>query len=154
MLLYGFRCPLYSDTNELHKTAVIKGAEQAKAEIGITNDPTKLKIDPTADLHQHYKNKSHKGYHGHPIEIHGLGHLVRNLTLNCIVVFYSICSAHRALTSIDLPKKFAKINVLLLYFLKTEQNEYNRILITGIHYRNFSDLALNLMFSVKVFKLH
>ncbi|KAI4471115.1 ubiquitin conjugating enzyme 7 interacting protein-related [Holotrichia oblita] len=56
-------CPLYSNTNELHRVQVTKGAEAAKAEMGIAEDPTKLKIDPTADLHQHYKKHNDK----HPV---------------------------------------------------------------------------------------
>ncbi|KAK5647902.1 hypothetical protein RI129_002794 [Pyrocoelia pectoralis] len=47
-------CPLYSDTNQLHKEAILRGAEEAKNEIGINNSK-KLKIDPTADIQQHYK---------------------------------------------------------------------------------------------------
>lgn len=58
-----FRCPLYSNTNELHRVQVTKGAEAAKAEMGIAEDPKKLKIDPTADLHQHYKKHNDK----HPV---------------------------------------------------------------------------------------
>ncbi|KAF2904450.1 hypothetical protein ILUMI_01731, partial [Ignelater luminosus] len=47
-------CPLYSDTNNLHEEAVLKGAEAAKKEIGVDKNPSKLKIDPTADVAQHY----------------------------------------------------------------------------------------------------
>lgn len=49
-----FRCPLYSDTNNLHEQAVLQGAEAAKKEIGVDKNPSKLKIDPTADVTQHY----------------------------------------------------------------------------------------------------
>ncbi|KAF5294533.1 hypothetical protein FQR65_LT10725 [Abscondita terminalis] len=37
-------CPLYSDTNELHKNAVLEGARKAKNEIGVTD--SQLKIRP------------------------------------------------------------------------------------------------------------
>ncbi|KAF2886030.1 hypothetical protein ILUMI_20143, partial [Ignelater luminosus] len=47
-------CPLFSDTNKLHQEAVLKGAEAAKKEIGVDKNPSKLKIDPTADVAQHY----------------------------------------------------------------------------------------------------
>ncbi|RZC39657.1 E3 ubiquitin-protein ligase RNF216-like, partial [Asbolus verrucosus] len=49
-------CPLYSDTVNLNKENVLKGAEVAKAEI----DKTKLKYDPTRDIHQHYKDRAKK----------------------------------------------------------------------------------------------
>lgn len=45
-------CPLYSDTNQLHRDNVIKGADKAKQEINATGE---LKIDPTADIQDHYK---------------------------------------------------------------------------------------------------
>lgn len=60
--IHIFRCPLYSDTQKLHQEAVIKGAEQAKVEIGVADDPKKLKIDPTADLYQHYKCRKHDAH--------------------------------------------------------------------------------------------
>ncbi|KAF2880357.1 hypothetical protein ILUMI_25820, partial [Ignelater luminosus] len=47
-------CPLFSDTNKLHQEAVLKGAEAAKKEIGVDKNPSKLKIDPTADVARHY----------------------------------------------------------------------------------------------------
>lgn len=45
------RCPLYSDLNTLHMQAVLEGAKKAKEQVDANN----LKIDPTADLHNHYK---------------------------------------------------------------------------------------------------
>ncbi|KAK4872689.1 hypothetical protein RN001_014718 [Aquatica leii] len=46
-------CPLYSDTNQLHREAVLKGAETAKNEIGVTD--SQLKINPASDIQDHYK---------------------------------------------------------------------------------------------------
>ncbi|XP_017770779.1 PREDICTED: E3 ubiquitin-protein ligase RNF216-like [Nicrophorus vespilloides] len=43
-------CPLYSDTNKLHEHAVRSVAKKAKAEVGQS-----LKIDPTTNIHQYYK---------------------------------------------------------------------------------------------------
>lgn len=53
-----FRCPLYSNTEELHEQAVLQGAKAAQAEIGI--DTKQLKIDPTADIEGYY-SKLKKG---------------------------------------------------------------------------------------------
>uniref|UniRef100_A0A1Y1LPB4 RING-type domain-containing protein n=1 Tax=Photinus pyralis TaxID=7054 RepID=A0A1Y1LPB4_PHOPY len=50
-------CPLYSDTNQLHKDAILKSAEEAKNDIGISV-AKKLKIDPTADIQHHYKTNT------------------------------------------------------------------------------------------------
>ncbi|KAF2884008.1 hypothetical protein ILUMI_22126, partial [Ignelater luminosus] len=49
-------CPLYSDTNQLHEQAVLKGAEIAKKEKGLDLDPSKLKIDPTLGVQEYYKD--------------------------------------------------------------------------------------------------
>lgn len=56
-----FRCPLYSDTNLLHKTAVLKGAEEAKREVGATN----LKVDPAADIAKYYKKTRNHNQNAH-----------------------------------------------------------------------------------------
>lgn len=58
MWYLSFRCPLYSDTETLHEQAVLQGAETAKAEIGV--DPKELKIDPTADIKNHYSELKKK----------------------------------------------------------------------------------------------
>ncbi|KAB0794949.1 hypothetical protein PPYR_11788 [Photinus pyralis] len=47
-------CPLFSDIIQLHKDAVLKSAEEAKRDLGIS-EAKRLKIDPTADIEQHYK---------------------------------------------------------------------------------------------------
>ncbi|XP_049819723.1 uncharacterized protein LOC109604629 isoform X6 [Aethina tumida] len=47
-------CPLYSDTNKLNEQNVLRGAENAKKELGTTN----LKTDPSADVRQHYEDRS------------------------------------------------------------------------------------------------
>ncbi|KAJ8949309.1 hypothetical protein NQ318_006734 [Aromia moschata] len=46
-------CPLYSDTNSVNEQNVLQAAASAKAEI----DPSKLKVDPTTDIKEHYKNR-------------------------------------------------------------------------------------------------
>lgn len=47
-------CPLYSDTHKLHEEAILKSAEEAKVEVGATDE--QLKIDPTVDIKTHYEN--------------------------------------------------------------------------------------------------
>lgn len=47
----GIRCPLYThDLNKFHRNAVLDGAKKAKIDLGVDNDPTKLKNDPSKDL--------------------------------------------------------------------------------------------------------
>ncbi|CAH1115578.1 unnamed protein product [Psylliodes chrysocephalus] len=46
-------CPLYSDTNEFNQKNVIAAATEAKAKV----DPTKLKIDPSLDVQEHYETR-------------------------------------------------------------------------------------------------
>lgn len=58
--IVSYSCPLYSDTNQLHQEAVLKGAEIAKKEKGLDAEPSKLKIDPTIDIEQHYKEVARK----------------------------------------------------------------------------------------------
>lgn len=43
----------------LHQEAVLRGAEEAKKEIGI-NNPNDLKIDPTVDVVDHFKEMAKK----------------------------------------------------------------------------------------------
>lgn len=47
---------MYSDVNALHKQNVLKGAEEAKAELGVDS----LKYDPTKDVNKHYKEMKKK----------------------------------------------------------------------------------------------
>ncbi|KAJ3660388.1 hypothetical protein Zmor_004838 [Zophobas morio] len=54
-------CPLYSDTNVLNKENVLKGAQEAKAEIGNVN----LKYDPTVDINKHYQERTKMYPHNH-----------------------------------------------------------------------------------------
>ncbi|XP_044269250.1 uncharacterized protein LOC123014283 [Tribolium madens] len=49
-------CPLYSDTHVLNKENVLKGAAEAKAELG----NVVLKHDPTKDVQQHYSERKRK----------------------------------------------------------------------------------------------
>lgn len=51
------RCPLYSDTDELHLNAIKRSAEDAKKELGINNNDD-LKIDPIQDIEKHYPKKA------------------------------------------------------------------------------------------------
>ncbi|XP_050501008.1 uncharacterized protein LOC126880956 isoform X2 [Diabrotica virgifera virgifera] len=46
-------CPLYSDSNEINRSNVLKAAEAAKSKV----DPNKLKIDPTLDIKKHYEQR-------------------------------------------------------------------------------------------------
>ncbi|KAF5272774.1 hypothetical protein FQA39_LY07801 [Lamprigera yunnana] len=45
-------CPLYSNTVELHRDAVLEGAKKAKTEIGVRD--SELKINPSSDIQHHY----------------------------------------------------------------------------------------------------
>ncbi|XP_018564406.1 uncharacterized protein LOC108905853 isoform X2 [Anoplophora glabripennis] len=66
-------CPLYSDTNMVNQQNVAGAAAAAKAEI----DPSKLKVDPTVGITDHYKDRAkklprephmevlHQGHHRH-----------------------------------------------------------------------------------------
>lgn len=50
------RCPLYSeDLEELDRNAVLHAANEAKAELGVTADPGKLKFDPTKNFNQQFQ---------------------------------------------------------------------------------------------------
>ncbi|XP_001812033.3 uncharacterized protein LOC100142249 isoform X1 [Tribolium castaneum] len=53
-------CPLYSDTHDLNKDNVLKGAAQAKAELG----NVMLKHDPTKDVQEYYNQRKKK----HPLD--------------------------------------------------------------------------------------
>ncbi|XP_023018957.2 uncharacterized protein isoform X7 [Leptinotarsa decemlineata] len=46
-------CPLYSDTNEVNRQNVVGAIEAAKADI----DPSKLKVDPSANIQQHFNER-------------------------------------------------------------------------------------------------
>ncbi|KAJ8924800.1 hypothetical protein NQ315_000954 [Exocentrus adspersus] len=50
------KCPLYSNTILVNQENVLNAAKAAKAEI----DPSKLKVDPTADIKEHYKSRAKK----------------------------------------------------------------------------------------------
>ncbi|KAL3284082.1 hypothetical protein HHI36_018250, partial [Cryptolaemus montrouzieri] len=52
-------CPLYSDTLAINQQNVLKGAQAAKEEIGIAGT-SGLKIDPTADVEKHFKDRAKK----------------------------------------------------------------------------------------------
>ncbi|CAH0559360.1 unnamed protein product [Brassicogethes aeneus] len=47
-------CPLYSDTNAVNEQNVVKAGQEAKSSV----DASKLKIDPTIDAKEYYKNRS------------------------------------------------------------------------------------------------
>ncbi|XP_044269764.1 E3 ubiquitin-protein ligase RNF216-like isoform X1 [Tribolium madens] len=49
-------CPLYSDTHDVNKKNVLKGAAEAKAELG----NVVLKHDPTKDVQEHYNERKRK----------------------------------------------------------------------------------------------
>ncbi|CAH1170092.1 unnamed protein product [Phaedon cochleariae] len=46
-------CPLYSDSNAINKQNVLGAAQAAKAEV----DPARLKIDPSADIQEHFDHR-------------------------------------------------------------------------------------------------
>ncbi|CAG9859328.1 unnamed protein product [Phyllotreta striolata] len=49
-------CPLYSDNLKLNHESVVEAAATAKTKV----DASKLKVDPTADLEEHYKKRAKK----------------------------------------------------------------------------------------------
>lgn len=53
--VYICRCPLFTENlNRFHADAVLKGAAQAKDELGVNVNPAVLKNDPAKDIQQHY----------------------------------------------------------------------------------------------------